>query len=252
MKKMLSILIALLVFLGACAFALNGTNYPSWDETSVPENGLGCKLDGQANLLEFDPSVEYSNIADGLIQACFFAFDESQTNYLELYLKFPENAAAGDVFSHTDMANAASVTLYEVLRSHEDFYFASQVLGIPYPAGSSYEIRIDKAERSADGLSISGSLNATLILMDGSSPTDQSLKLSDARFSFTLPLNASSAKPAPTAGISPETVPSAAPTEAPQQPQASMPPVLPFILQTPRPTMDPHPAFTLPPDYRVI
>jgi len=252
MKKLLPMLIALLVFMGACAFALNGANYPAWDGSSPPKNSLCGQVDGQVTALEFDPAGEYSNIADGLIQACFFAFDESQTNYLELYLKIPENAAAGDVFSHADMANAASITLYEVLLSQEDFYFASQALGIPYPAGSSYELCIEKAERSAESISISGSLNATLVLMDGSAPTDKILKISDARFDFALPLNASSAKPAPTVGPVPEATAGPAPTEGPQQPQASMPPILPFILQTPRPTMDPHPAFTLPPDYRVI
>lgn len=242
MKKRLSILIALILGLNACAFALNGANYPSWSGEDLPDHHLGGKLNDEMILLEFDSSQEYSNLADGLIQACFFAFDESQNHYLELYLKLPEDAAAGDRFTATDLSEAASITLYEISNSDEDFYFASQVLGIPYPSGSSYEIQIQQAEKSDAGISMRGTLNARLVRMNGTQSADESLMLSGVRFHFMLPLGASAASPTQTPAIDP------LPTQTPQAPEGSSAP----SLQTPLPTMDPHPAFTLPPDYRIL
>lgn len=242
MKKRLFILIALILGLNACAFALNGANYPSWNGEALPDHHLGGKLNDEMTLLEFDSSQEYSNLADGLIQACFFAFDESQNHYLELYLKIPENAAAGDRFNATDLAQAASITLYEVSSSEEDFYFASQVLGIPYPSGSSYEIQIQQAEKSDAGISMRGTLNARLVRMNDAQPAEESLKLSNVSFHFTLPLGVSASSPTQTPAIVP------LPTQTPQAPESSSAP----SQQTPLPTMDPHSAFTLPPDYRIL
>ena len=252
MKKLLSLALVLLLVCTS-AFALNGANYPAWDGVSAPAESLYGSIGGQPLLMEFDPSAEYSTVADGLMQICFFAFAGDETTYLELFLKIPETVAGGDVLSSSDLSNASSVSVYEVHKDTEDFYFASQVMGIAYPAGSSYEIRIDRAERSAGSLSVSGTLNARLMRMESMVPSGEALDLSGLHFSFTLPLNGASApqQPAPAQPESTkEPQPSALPPVLPA-PEATKPPQKPQ-LPAPRATMDPHPAFTLPPNYAVI
>ena len=253
MKKLLSLVFALLLICTS-AFALNGANYPAWDGVSAPAESLYGSIGGQSLLMEFDPSAEYSTIADGLMQICFFAFAADETTYLELFLKIPENVAGGDVLTSSDLSNAASVSVYEVYnKDTEDFYFASQVMGIAYPVNSSYEIRIDRVERSAETLAVSGTLNARLLRMESMVPSEEALDLSGLHFSFTLPLSGASVpqQPAPAQPeATKEPQPSAQPPVLPA-PEATKPPQKPQ-LPAPRTTMDPHPAFTLPPDYAVI
>lgn len=248
MKKLAAILTALALMLCASAFALTGADYPVWDGASAPANSLYGSIGGESILLSLDDTAEYSNVADGMAQVCFFAFDQQEQNYLEMYLLLPETAAAGDVFSSAS-GGMSSISLYEVSKDGDELYFSGQVSGFAYPSGSSFELRIESAQRSASALSMRGSLEGTLVKFSGDTPTEETLSLSGVKFDFTLPLNES---PAPRASAAPEA--SALP-ESPAQPKPSAAPQLPVPTtapKAPQATMDPHPAFTLPPDYAVL
>lgn len=175
--------------------------------------------------------------------ALLLRHDGAEQNYLELYLLLPASLSAGDLFSSDVAAQANSITLYEVSQNGDDMYFAGQFVGVAYPDNSRYEIRIDQADRSADTLSLRGTLSATLCYFDASGqPTGQTLSLSDGQFHLELPIDSAVVAATPQ--------PSAAP-ESSEAPLPDLPSSTPDVA-TPRPTLDPHPAFTLPPDYRIV
>lgn len=254
MKKPAAILTALALLLCMSAFALSGTDYPVWDGSSVPKNSLYGSIGGQNLIMELDTTAEYSNVVDGMAQICFFAFDKAEQNYLEMYVLLPENAAAGDVFSPTS-GGLSSISLYEVSKDSEELYFSGQVSGFAYPSGSSFELCIDSAQKSDAALSMSGTLDGTLVKFKDNVPTEETLILSGVKFDFSLPL---SGNRAPQPGIEPnapvQPLPSVQPVPS-FQPNPSSMPQLPAPTAVPKavqPTMDPHPAFTLPPDYAIL
>ena len=248
MKRIVAIFTALAIFFCAGAFAFSGTDYPTWDGTSTPENSLYGSINGNKLLLDFDASSDYSNIADGFIQACFFAFDAGEQNYLEMYLMLPENARSGDVFSSAS-AGMTSISLYEVSMNSETLYFAGQAAGFAYPEGSSFELKINSLQKDSGSITISGSLSGALCRFDGASPTRETLSLSDVSFHFTLPTGGTAAAPQPS--VQPQFTPLPEASKPPFQtrPPQDAPTAAPA---NPKATMDPHPAFTLPPDYAVV
>ena len=254
MKKITALLTALALLLGACALAFTGSGYPAWDGAAAPQNSFCGVFGGDSLRLDFDSDPKYSSVLDGMITACFFAFDSAEQNYLEMYLMLPENAAAGDVYSSSVSGDRSSISLYEVSLDGEDLYFAGQLMGAAYPGGTGYEIRIEDVQRGETGITLKGSMNARLCKIVNSYVTDDFLTLDGAAFQFTVALQNGSAPAAdpsvppqasanPDDGQPPFGLPAATPTPLPD--------FAPFA-KKPSYTMDPHPAFTLPPDYRVI
>ena len=133
MKKIAVILMVIMLLQAFCALAFNGTGYPAWDGVSAPQESFCGNFGPDALALEFDPDPVYSNIADGVLTACFFAFDAAEQNYLELFLVLPENISAGGVYSSADPGDISSLSLYEVFREGEILHFAGQLMGVPYP-----------------------------------------------------------------------------------------------------------------------
>lgn len=220
MKKILAVLLCLSLLLGH-ALAFEGKNYPKYDASQAAAEAIGGSFAGESLRLDFDPSPECSNVADGLVQACFFAFDESEEFYLELYLMLPETIAAGETITESDMAGSgASITLYEVAPTYETLWYTGQMLGMAYPEGTNFKIHISAAEKKEGSLYVSGTLDAQLARFENDFPTQESIALSGLEFSFTLPLNGAVLPDgeAPSSGGSPAIIP----------------------------------AFTLPPDYAVI
>lgn len=221
MRKILVCLITLALLCGH-ALAFEGVGYPAWDGASQRTNAACGSFDGQSMQLEFDPAPEYSLVDDGVAQLCFFAHDGDRSHYLELYLMLPANVQAGDMLTQeTLLAEGCSITLYEVLPNGEDCYYAAQFMGMPYPDGSSFELRIDSAETTSDKLSMRGSLSAVLCRLMGDFPTGERIRLENVAFDCSLPL-AGSASPF---GSGAEDA----------NPFGAAP--------------DPVPGFTLPPDY---
>jgi len=249
MKKLSALLVALAILISTCAFALNGQDYPVWDGTSSGDNKLYGSIAGEKLVLGLDSGAEYSSISDGTVQVCFYAFDAAQKNYLELYLQMPETVSAGDTFS-AGGSSPFAVTLYEVSLDSEDFYYVSQETSAAYPDINKLEVSIESVTRNDENITVSGSLNALLAKLVSNVPTGETLALDGVRFHFTLPLKA---VPGPRTSQAPlETQPPQFPGFPQETPEASLPPQLPAQTAAPQPTLDPHPAFTLPPDYVVL
>ncbi len=248
MKKLAALLTVLALLLGAPALAFEGTGYPAWDGASDPDNGLCAAFDGERIALSFDPSADYSNVQDGTIQACFFAYDATEEHYLELYLLLPQDVAGGDVLQSGD-GTICSISLYETALNGETLYYADEIGG----DGTSYELVVESVENTGAAIAMNGRLTAQLCRYVGDQPASDMLRVEEARFRFTLPLSAGNFVPAP----------SQAPDAAPAQPENSPAPVVPTLPESsaapavPAPPENSAPArgapaFTLPPDYAVI
>lgn len=185
----------ILCLLPAWALAFKGEGYPA-PSGALPADSLAGSFGDRALLLSLDAEPEYSYVENGFVLACFFAFSEDQQNYVELYLTLPATAISGDVLSSDDMlATGTSIYLYEVTPDGESVYSADQLLGIPFPIASSYEISISEASRSDTAISLSGSIAANLVQSNEAANQPQALILSDVSFDFTLPLNGSADSP---------------------------------------------------------
>lgn len=232
MKKTISALIALVFILSFGAYALQGSGYPAYDGNSLPENYMAGNFSGNSLMLEFDPSGDYSFMDRGNLQACFFAFDESETYYIEMYLEMPADIQAGDQLTSSDflrnLSSATAVSFYEISADTEVLYYSGAILGVTYPDSSSFEINITEANFTDTSAEVSGTLSAVLTRFEGNTPTRETMVLSDIRFHFLLPVGANAITPQP-ASPAPEASPDAG--------------------KKPNPAINPAPAFTLPPDY---
>lgn len=217
MKKTAALLAAIGMLIALPALAFTGAGYPAWDGVAAPQSGFCGDFGGEKLALEFDPAQDYSYCTGDALQACFFAYDGAERNYLELYLLLPRDLEAGDVFQAGSGA-PCSVSLYEVSRDGETLYYAGTLTGAAYPEGSALELRIEEAESSAAALSLRGSVRGKLGRIEGDVPTGEFLELEGACFSCTLPLSAAEA------------------------PEATAGPIAPPS----------GPSFTLPPDYRAV
>ena len=211
MKTLSAILLSLLLMCSACALALSGAGYPAYDGADLPNDAFGARFGDERLLLRFDPAPEYSNRMEGTLQLSFYAYDASETFCLELYLLLPEQLQTNDAGE----LDFAELYLYEGNGQEETLYFAAMESGATQPAESNLHIHLEQVEVRADAISASGTLEAGLIAYQNDLPTGEILTLTDARFSFTLPLNAGA-----------------------QLPEASAKPA--------------SPAFTLPPDYAKV
>lgn len=197
MKKILSVLLALLFICAMPALALESSGYPVYDEANFHENHLGGSFSGEDILLEFDSSSEYSQLLETSMEACFFAFNEGEDHYIELYLELPTDIASGDHFSSGDVLSASdsfvSLSFYEIGSDTESFYYAGSIVGVVYPDGCSFDITIDEAKTSGSAIEVSGSLSALLYrFSENMSPTNDTLALNDVRFHFEFPLSSDS------------------------------------------------------------
>ncbi len=262
MKRLVALALALAMLLSATALAFNGSGYPQWDGSSIPDDSL-CVAFGQDRLtLRFDPATDYSNVEDGVIQACFFAYDAAETHYLEFYLLMPQLVMPGDVLrSGGEMK--CSICLYETAVGDEDFYYAGDV-DDRMSGDTSYELTIDSVEGSGTYLRVSGSAKALLCRYERNQPTQDTLSVDEAYFDFTMPLSAATAEPGsatPTPPPGQETPAPTFPTQPddsqapgttfPALPAQTLPPTFPGLPETQRPASG-GPSFTLPPDYAVI
>ena len=275
MKKIAAALVALALLLSASGLAFRGQGYPAWDGMTVPPNYLSGAFGEDRLSLKFDPSDEYSNVMDRIIQACFFAYDAAETNYLELYLLIPQNILSGDHFKSGEGLNC-TIDLYETSISEETFYSADGRDN----DGSSYEIQLESVEFGESTITVSGKFAARLCRYEKDAPTQDFLDISEAHFNFTLPTSTGSARTEPQPEATFPALPGA--TQEPgatfpalpgatQEPSVTFPafpdlpdatfPALPEDSDSPdsffpgfqsEPRSGGAPAFTLPPDYAVI
>ena len=238
MKRFAALLTAFVLLLSASALAFKGEGYPAWDGVKTPDNGLCAMFDGESISLSLDPSSDYSNLADGVLQVCFFAYDAADDYFLEMYLLIPQDAASGDVLTD-GMGLDCSIYLYETNASSEVFYYAGD-LDNSTASDSSFEMTIESAESSASAISMRGQLRAQMVRYDREATGLEILTIDGAQFNFTLPLTESSYAPAsteePKAYDPNPSNPGTPEATDPALPDASHP-------------NGSAPAFTLPPDY---
>lgn len=228
MKKAFVALFILLSVRCAAALAFSGTDYPVWDGESTPVNGFSAVIGTQPISLNFDPTPGYSAWSDGMLQACFFAYDETERHYLELYLLLPDAVASGARYADSD-ESPCSLTLYEVGQDSETLYYAGSASGEAFPEGSALQISIDSVTSEGGYRQICGHLEARLGGIASDAPTGDMLDLTGALFCFSMPEETCPSTPSPTSPPAASTAPA-----LPQAPSGA------------------KPAFTLPPDYRVI
>lgn len=196
MKRFAALMTALILLLSAPALAFTGQGYPEWDGATIPDSGFCGALDGERILLSFDPSDEYSSVEDGLVQACFFAYDSTERNFMEIYLLLPQDVAPGDVLASGQDLDC-SVYLYETVDGNETFYYAGD-LGTNLTSSSSFEINIESVEKTESAISMRGQLTAQLTRYDREIiGQEELLTIGEAHFSFSMPLGGSAFAPAP-------------------------------------------------------
>ena len=187
MKKFTALLTVFILLLTASALAFEGADYPAWDGATTPDNGFGGAFGDDRIALTFDPSDEYSFAEDGVVQACFFAYDADESNYLELYLMLPQDVQSGDVL-HSGEGLDCALYLFEigVTSGNDTEYFAGDPDSVS--DGSSFEMRIESVQTSGTTISISGTLTAQMTRYENNLPQRDSLTIGDAHFSFSLSL----------------------------------------------------------------
>ena len=223
MKRFAALLIAGVLLLSTTALAFTGEGYPAWDGASTPENTCCGIFGGERISLSFDPADDYSNLLDGVIQACFFAYDASETNFLELYLLIPEDVTPGDVLRNGD-GRDCSIYLYETSIDSEALYFAGDLNGVSTVNVSDFELTIESAQVGATAIRMAGRLTARLCRFDREQPQMEQLEISDARFSFTLPLFENPFAPTPGPGGGIPGLPEDSSPALPDSPKLTLPP----------------------------
>lgn len=161
-------------------------------EPSSVSEAIQIHVNGQTQMLNFDPSAEFSYARNGLVQASFYAYSPEGKYLYEVYMTFPETVSSGTVFT-TDNALQAGledccIAFLISTQTTEDYYLAAQHGQDAYPEGTSYAIRFDSVSSTSSGTVYSGALTATMVGMDiNNVPIAQKFIFSEAPFSFTLP-----------------------------------------------------------------
>lgn len=211
MKRLLAVLACLLIGLvsGAQTESLPPlpTPMPNVPSESEADGAVELTLDGATLSLLFDGNPLYSMRQDGYVQASFYG--QSQDQFYELYLLFPDSVQSGDeVSSQSAAANRDSesgILLYITGANGMAISIATQSAEGAYPAGSSYRLSFDSVIQNGGALTVSGTLEAVIADVDAGFNPLSNLRTLTASFSFTLNSGESDEIPEPNA-------PSAAPT----------------------------------------
>lgn len=200
MKKIVISVIFCLLILNS-AFAIKGSNYPADSNPGALTNQLSASIDGTRISMDFDSDVEYSKIANGVTQMCFFVYSADNTSYVELYLMIPDSVESGTIINPKYCAehNCAdcSVTVNEVFETGNEYYTCFSVDGKGYPDGTDFSISISEIDHTLVGTTISGTFSADLRRFSGVEAAGELLRVTDASFQCTIPDTVGYSKPAP-------------------------------------------------------
>lgn len=178
----------LLILVIQPAFSMNA-GYPAYPG-NLDGNQLGGTFDGTSLLMNYDASGDYSYVYDGTVQACFYAYNEPQTSYVELYLLLSENATAGDVITPAYCAEHSctlcSISFSEVTDITNSYYTVFGLNGSGYPDGTDFRIEITSISKENGNVSVTGIFSATLCRFDGMNPTTEFMRVTDAAFSCVV------------------------------------------------------------------
>ena len=162
------------------------------DREQATGEAIELEIDGERVILDFDPSAQYSSIANGQVQASFYAYSADNTKLYELYMIFPDTAKPGmvitpDYSSLTSEESSVVLIVSDVQSQQETYYFSSLMDGSVYPDNSNYAITIDDIHEIDGATTFSGSLSVTLIALDMSTGEAQDVfEITDTPFRFTI------------------------------------------------------------------
>ncbi len=215
MKKLLAVLLCGLVLslpLPAPAEAPDAIPEDRIEDFTPRDGAPGAEtftleVDGESVQLAFDSSPQYSSIQDGLVQASYYAYGSDGINLFELYIIFPDTAKAGMVITpeYIAMTNEeSSIVLIQSDNNSEKYFFSSLMDGKVYPAGSDFTISIGAVDETAEGITYSGTLSATLIALDtASGEVIATLAIPETPFRFTIAPGVQERHPDPMPTIAP-------------------------------------------------
>ena len=151
---------------------------------------IELEVNGKHLTLNFDGSEQFSSITDGLVQASFYAYDDGTNDLYELYMMFPKDVQPGTTLDPEyarQNAPDTSVVMIVTTYSSLDYYFAGQS---DDARETDYTMTFDSVTDSDKGRVYSGTLSASMV---GISEYDDNaisfLSFTDARFSFTMPMD---------------------------------------------------------------
>ena len=162
------------------------------DREQATGEAIELEIDGQRVILDFDPSAQYSSIANGQVQASFYANSADNTKLYELYMIFPDTAASGmvitpDYSALTGEESSVVLIVSDLKAEQELYYFSSQMNGSVYPEDSTFSIAIDDIQTMGGATTFSGSLSATLIALDmATGEAEDTLEIDETPFSFSI------------------------------------------------------------------
>ena len=162
--------------------------------TALAEGGreaIDLQIGGRDLSLAFDPSVEYSGVSNGGVQASFYAYVNNEEELYELTLNFPEGVGTGDTvdagYARSAGAECSVVLIYSTNRD-VGYYMAGVSEGTAFPEGSGFEIHFDDVTGVDGGTRYTGRVSATLVGMNlDSGMSLRSIELADVPFGFTMP-----------------------------------------------------------------
>ncbi|MGN0803588.1 MAG: hypothetical protein ACI4MF_13435 [Candidatus Faecivicinus sp.] len=159
---------------------------------------LRAILNGEPLTLDFDPDPQFSMCEDGYVQASFYAYGAAGKLY-ELYLVFPQTVAAGDIITAEGRAAAgddqSGLMMFVSDNSSDVCSLASQYADGVYPEGSGYEATFSQVSASGTMYTFTGSLKATLVVIDEHYNSLAESHTLTASFTFTMDLSGASAEP---------------------------------------------------------
>lgn len=197
--------------------ASDGSVSPKF-QTPVPESEaakaggtLRATFNGEPLTLDFDPDPQFSTCEDGYVQASFYAYGTAGKLY-ELYLVFPQTVAAGDIITAESRAAAgddqSGLMMFVSDNSSDVCSLASQYADGVYPEGSGYEVTFSQVSVSGTMYTFTGSLKATLVVIDEHYNSLAESHTLTASFTFTMDLSGASAEPSAEPGLpAPEATP---------------------------------------------
>ncbi len=161
-----------------------------WDHDSG--SSIELDINGEKVTLDFDASPQYSSIEGGTVQASYYRYLDDNSKLYELYMIFPDSAAAGMVISPdysalTGEESSVVLIVSDLKAEQELYYFSSQMNGAVYPEDSTFAIAIDDIRTTGGATTFSGSLSATLIALDmATGAAEDTLQIGETPFSFTI------------------------------------------------------------------
>ncbi len=183
MKRLFALLLSILICAGGFCFA-----------ESDLEDAAEMTMNEEELSLELNDSDQYSVVEGGYVQVAFDVTTDTQ--YIMLYLTFPETVQAGDIIStetSLESGDDLSGVIVYVITSASEYYgndetnygMATQS-SAAYPEDAVYSIQIDEIETTSETITIAGTVTGSLTELDATFAETGNTYEIEASFQFTL------------------------------------------------------------------